>query len=287
MTEETVVVQAEPKAAPVVEAKEPIAKPVEGTAPAEKPEPAALDPNRVYTQAEVDKITSKVKKNERYRTRKEVEAFYQGRESAAPKPVEPEKPAVEDKPPTRDQYESYEAFLDAKAEYTGRKAATEYRVKAEAEQKERTAKEAKAERIKTFQAKVNEKYPDLAERAESIAHVEMPPGMGDAISESEFGPDILNHFADNPKDFERIAALSSSAAIREIGRLEARLEGAATPKPNAPVSEVKKPSSAPAPLKPVGGTAVLGDGEPSHDKPDEWRKWRDRQVMARRTGSAK
>src|SRR3990167_3838559 len=132
MAEETVVVQAEPKAAPVVEAKEPIAKPAEGTAPAEKPEAAALDPTHVYTQAKVNKITKKVKKKARYPTSKELEAFYKGREKAAPKPAEPEKPAVEDKPPTRDQYESYEAFLDAKAEYTGRKAATEYRGKAEA-----------------------------------------------------------------------------------------------------------------------------------------------------------
>lgn len=289
MAEEQVVAAEAPKAAPVAEtnaapaaaAPAPAAKPTESEVKAGE---GSVDPNRVYTQAELDKILNKVKKNERYRTRKEVEAFYQGRESAAPKPAaeKPAPAAVEDKPPQRDQYESYEAFLDAKAEYTGRRAAHEYRTKMEAEQKARAAQEAQAERVKTFQAKVNEKYPDLAERAESIAHVEMPSGMGDAIAESEFGPDILNHFADNPKDFERIAALSSSAAIREIGRLEARLEGAAKP---APVAEVKKSSAAPAPLKPVGGTAVLGDGEPSHDNPDAWRRWRDRQVAAKRSGA--
>lgn len=261
---------------------------VEGAAktPAEAPatEPAEREPDKTYTQSELDKILAKVKKNERYRTKKEIEAFYQGRESAAPKPVDKPAPLVEDKPPTREQYESYEAFLDAKAEYTGKKAAHEYRQKAETEQKERAAQEAAAERIKSFQTKVNEKYPDLAERAETIAHVEMPQGMGEAISESDFGPDILNHFVENPKDFERIAALSPSAAIREVGKLEARLEGAAQ-KP-APAA-VPKPSAAPAPLKPVGGTAVLGDSEPSHNNPDEWRKWRDRQVHKRSAGSAK
>jgi hypothetical protein len=267
----------EPKAAPVEAPKE-APKGAETPAPDEAPKET-----RTYTQDDLDRITAKVKKNERYRTRKEVEAFYQGRESAVPRT--PEKPAApaEDKPPQRDQYESYEAFLDAKADYTGRRAAREERVKGERELSERKAAEAQAERVKTLQAKVNEKYPDLAERAEAIAHIQMPPGMGAAIAESDFNADILNHFADNPKDFERIVALSPSAAIREIGRLEARLEGAAT-KP-APVVEVK-PSSAPAPLKPVGGTAVLGDGEPSHDKPDEWRKWRDRQVAAKRRPAA-
>ena len=270
--------EAKPAAAPEAPAEAP-------AAPEQKPDAKPeRDPNRVYTQDEFDKIIRKVKANERHKTKREIEAYYQGRESvAAPKPVEKPAPVVEDKPPTRDQYESYEEFLDAKAEYTGKKAAHEYRQKEVAEQKERAARETAAERLQTFQAKVNEKYPDLAERAESIAHVQMPDGMGDAIAESEFGPDILNHFADNPKDFERIAALSPSAAIREVGRLEARLEGAAKPAPAA----VQKPSAAPAPLKPVGGTAVLGDGEPSHDNPDAWRKWRDRQVHKHRAGSAK
>lgn len=284
---------AEETPAPAAEEK-PALAPAEGVTKADAPaadteapagETAAQKAARQYSQDEVDKILNKVRKNERYRTRKEVEAFYQGRESiAAPKPADKPAQEAEDKPPTREQYESYEAFLDAKAEYTGRKAASEYRIKAEAEQKQRTEREAAAERIKTFQTKVNERYPDLAERAEAVAHVEMPSGMGDAIAESEFGPEILNHFVDNAKDFERIAALSPSAALREIGRLEARFDSAAKPAAAAPVTEIKKPSAAPAPVKPLGGNAVLGDGEPSHDNPDAWRKWRDKQVAKPRAG---
>lgn len=291
MAEETVVT-AEPKAAPVEAPQADVAAPDADAPPRRRAADSVVDKEGnvkykdAYTADEMTSIVKSAKKNERYRTRKEVEAFYQGRESAAPKPDAPAKPAVEvDKPPTREAFDSYEAFLDAKAEYTGKKAAHEYRQKADAELKERAAKEAHAERVKTFQTKVTEKYPDLNDRLEAIAEVVMPDGMADAIAESEFGPDVLNHFADNPKDFERIAALSPSAAIREIGRLEARLEGAAPKAP--PVVEVKKPSAAPAPLKPVGGTAVLGDDEPSHDNPDAWRKWRDRKVAARRNVAAK
>jgi len=277
---ETKPATAEPKAADAATAKPSAAEVKEAG--------GELNPNRTYTQDEVDKILAKVRKNERYRTKKEIEAYYQGRESATPRaqPQAKAEAAPEDKPPTRDQYESYEAFLDAKAEYTGRKAASEYRQKAEAEQKARAAQEAQAERIRTFQAKVNEKYPDLAERAEAIAHIEMPAGMGDAISESDFGPDILDHFANNPKDFERIAALSPSAAIREVGRLEARLEAQQKKPDPAQAPEPKKPSAAPAPIKPVAATAPTGDDEPSHDNPDAWKKWRDRQV-ARRKGLIK
>jgi len=289
MAEEAVATQEAAETKPATaEAKAGDAATAKPSAAEVKESEGALNPNRTYTQDEVDKILAKVRKNERYRTRKEVEAFYQGRESASPRaqPQKPAEPAAEDKPPSREQYESYEAFLDAKAEYTGRKAAAEYRQKAEAEQKARAAQEAQAERVKTFQAKLNAKYPDLAERAEAIAHIEMPAGMGDALSESEFGPDILNHFADNPKDFERIAALSSSAAIREVGRLEARFEAQQKKPEGATTTEAKKPSAAPAPIKPVAATAPTGDDEPSHDDPNAWKKWRDRQV-ARRKGLIK
>lgn len=271
--------------APAAEAA-PVEAPKPAEAPAAAPDTPAEPPKetRTYTQDDLDRITAKVKKNERYRTKKEVEAFYQGRESIAPKPAaEPAKPAANDEPPTREKYESYEAFLDAKAEYTGRKAAQEYRAKAEAEAKAETARKAAEDRVKSFQTKVSEKYPDLHERIEAIGEVQMPAGMADAIAESDLGPDVLNHFANDPKDFERIAALSPSAAIREIGRLEARLEGAAKP---AAVPEVKKPSAAPAPIAPIGGNAVLGDGEPSHDNPNAWKAWRDRQVQKRKAGSA-
>ena len=282
MAEETPAPAAEvkPAEAPAVDAPK-------AETPAEVKVETAIDPNRTYTQTELDKILNKVKKNERYRTRKEVEAFYQGRESAVPKPAaEPAKPVEADKPPTREQFESYEAFLDAKAEFTGKKAAHEYRQKAEAEQKQKAAQEAQTERLKSFQTKVNEKYPDLAERAESISHIKMPEGMGEAISESDFGPDILNHFVENSKDFERIAALSPSAAIREIGRLEARLEGAAKPES---IPEVKKPSAAPAPLKPVGGTAATGTDDLSKlvDNPAAWKAARERDIRAKRAGTAK
>lgn len=257
-----------------------VVKPAEPKA-VESDEPAR-DPNRVYSQDEFDKIVAKVKKNERYRTKKEIEAFYQGRESAQPRQVaEPPKPAPVDEAPTRDKFDSYEAYLEAKSEHTAKRAAAEYRKQYEQEQEQAKAQEAQAKRRTEFQTKLTEKYPDITERAEAIAHIQMPEGMADAITESDFGPDVLNHFADNPEDFERIAALSPSAAIRAIGRLEAGFEAAQT-KPEPTLSVVKTPSRAPAPIKPLGGSTVKTDDEPSHDQPEKWAAWRNRQVQKRK-----
>ncbi len=251
------------------------------------------DPNKVYTQEEVDKIAKKVKQNERYRTKREIEAFYQGRESRpAEQPVarvEAPVAAVEEKAPERDKFDSYEAFLEAKAEYAGRKASADFRAKEEATAKEAKAKETAQQKADAFRTKLNEKYADIGARAQDIAHVVIPAHVVEAMHESDFGPDILNSFVDNPKELERIAALSPSAALREIGRLEARLEAAA-PKAEATTATApaaQAPSRAPAPIKVVGGTAVKTDDEPSHDKPDEWRAWRDKQAAKRKAGGSK
>jgi len=248
-------VAADPKAAPIPAVV--VADPPAGDATTTEP--------RVYSQEDLDRITAKVKKNERYRTRKEIEAYYQGRESIAAPAKKPEKPA-EEVVPTREQYDNYETFLEAKAEYVARKAGREERAKLEREHADKQATEANQKVMQTFQAKVRAKYPDIEERLEAIGHIEMPSGMGSAIAESDLGSEILNHFAENPKDCERIAALSPSAAIREIGRLEARLE-----KPAATPIAAAKPSAAPDPIKPGGGASGTGDADPSDkDSTEEW-----------------
>lgn len=263
-----------------VPAAEPVEKTVADTVVAEpeKPEP------RTYTQEDLDRITAKVKKNERYRTRKEVEAFYQGRESAAPKP-EPQKTNGEAKAPTRDQYDSYEAFLEAKAEFVAEHAAEKRLAKMDTETTERKAKEDRAKVTSEFQERARAKFPDMDERIAEIGEMPMYEGVQTAIAESQFGPEILNELVSKPTELERLSKMTQTAAIREIGKLEARFEAAAPKKPDptaAPAAE--KPSQAPEPIKPVGAKEVKGDVEPSTDKTEAWMAWRQRQLQAKRKG---
>ena len=245
----------------------------EGEAPAE----------RSYSQSELDRIISKVKKNTRYSTRREIEAYYQGRGEAVPRgavSVPAKEPApVEDNPPKREQYDSYEAYIEEKAAYQGRKAAREYREQAERESRQQRAQEDDARVFQGFNAKVREKFPDLEERAAEVAHIQMPPGMGRAIAESDIGPEILNHLIDTPKELERIAALPPSTAIREIGKLEARLEA----KPQEPEKKVVV-SKAPAPIAPGAKPAAPQDDQPSDgDTIEQWMQ-KERQRMRKQRG---
>lgn len=228
---------------------------VEATKQEEKP----AETPRVYTQEELDRIVAKSKKNARYQTRKEIEAYYKGREESQPK-IEPKKEEV----PARDSFNSYEEYLEAKADYIGRKAAREERDRLEKENKEKQASEELTKKSEAFRERAKEKYPDLDERLEDIADIQMSQSVLQAIAESDFGPDILSNLADNPKECERIAALSPSAAIREIDKLEARFE-TAKPEPKKTVSK------APAPINPGGGTGSPTDDNPSDsDSIEEW-----------------
>jgi hypothetical protein len=233
----------------------------------------------------MDRRANEIKKNADRRTRKEIEAFYKGRESAlvpAPKP-EPQQTS-EDKPPERGQFESYEAFIEAKAEYTGRRAAREDRTKAEQEAQVRAASEKAAAASKDFQTKVRTKFPDIDSRLEEVGDAPIHKEVQNAVTESEFGAEIFNELVGKPGEFERLFKLSPTAAIREIGKLEARFEAAAQKKPE-PEKKEAKASAAPAPINPLGGKAVSGDAEPSHDNPEAWAAWRNRQVQARRKGN--
>ena len=247
MADEVVVV-ADTEVAPVI--VEPIVEPVV-VPPAPK----------TYTQEDLDRITAKVKKNARYQTRKEIEAFYQGRDSR-PEPKEAN-PNGEIKPPERGDFDSYEDFLDAKAVFHGGRAAREERLRADGESELRRSAEAQQRIFNAFQSKVKEKYPDIEERLEAISDTVMPQQVLQAIAESDVGPDVLSYLADNPKDCERISALTPSAAIREIGKLEAKLEAPAT-KPKI------TPSKAPAPITPGSGGSPADDIPRDTDTIDEW-----------------
>jgi hypothetical protein len=72
----------------------------------------------------------------------------------------------------------------------------------------------------------------------------------DAILESDVGPQILYHLAENDDVAKRIAGLSPKQALREIGKLEARFEA----KETAPEAKPIVRSKAPAPIQPLRGS---------------------------------
>lgn len=163
--------------------------------------------------------------------------------------------------PMPEQFSDVTEYSKAIKEWTADKTRHDDRVKAETErQTQERARISKDwdSRMAAFKAK----NPDYQAKIEA-SPVKVSDDMRDAIVESEFGPEILDHFADNPDVAERLGKLSVRKMLVEFGKLETTIQGSAE-KPQAksetqtPIGEVSK---APAPITPLrGASAVVNNG---------------------------
>lgn len=100
-----------------------------------------------------------------------------------------------------------------------------------------------------------DKYPDFVQVAHT--HPYMSSDMAAVIKASDNAVEMAYFLGMNLKEAERIFKLPPMLQIKELGKLEARLE-AAPPEP-------KKPSSAPPPIKPIQGGKT---STPNYDTTD-------------------
>lgn len=165
-------------------------------------------------------------------------------------------PAADDPEPIAEKFGSY---LDWQKAYIKWELRQEQRAQ-ETTRIQNEQRAAAATRAESWQTRVTKASGEMTDFAEVAQNPDLPVTreMGEAIVESEIGPKILYHLGKNPDEAARIAKLSPVAQVREIGKLEAKLEAAAAPPANSATSQPKTQtvSKAPAPHKPVGGSAV-------------------------------
>jgi len=133
------------------------------------------------------------------------------------------------------------------------------RDKIEAERKASEERQRLNESWQTKLEKVKSEMPDYEDMVAS-SDVVVSDQVRDAILESDVGPRILYHLAENPEVAEKISKMSLVKALTEIGKIEARFEKPPEVKP------VVTRSNAPAPISPIrGGSNVdvpmTSDGE--------------------------
>jgi len=147
-----------------------------------------------------------------------------------------------------------EQFTDM---YEYAKALTDYKVDqrlAEEKQKEAQAKvEAQRQQVINTWAKRVEsakaEMPDF-EAMVGSADVVVSNEVRDAIFESDVGPQVLYHLAENPEIAEKLQGMTVTSALRTIGRLEAQFAKAETQ-----TKPVVGKSKAPAPINPIRSAA--------------------------------
>jgi len=168
--------------------------------------------------------------------------------------------------PAADQEPLPEQFTDM---YEYAKALTDYRVDQrmnEEKQKEVQARAAAerdkvinvwADRVKAAKSEI----PDFDDMVGS-ADVTVSNEVRDAIFESEVGPRILYHLAENPEIATKLQGMTLTSALRHIGRLEAQFE-----KTEPQIKPVVGKSKAPSPINPIRSAAngrdvnLTSDGE--------------------------
>ena len=159
----------------------------------------------------------------------------------------PQAPKVDEEPQPSQFNDAFE-YAKALAEYTADQRIGEMR------RQDAEAKEAQERQkvIETWASKVQAAKASMPDFDDIVASsdVVVNDDIRDAILESDVGPQILYHLAENDDVAKRIAGLSPKQALREIGKLEARFEVKETKPEPTPITR----SKAPAPINPLRGS---------------------------------
>ena len=171
-----------------------------------------------------------------------------------PAPQQQQQPAqaqpADDGSPKREQFSTYEDFIEAKATWRADKAADartrQILEESEKSKTQRSQQEAQEKQDREFRAHIEaardaiEDFDDVLQDSDAT----LTEAMRAAILESgDKGPFIGYHLAKNPEEAARIAKLSPTRQAAEIVKLEEKV-----------TKPVKAPSKAPAPISTVGKT---------------------------------
>lgn len=251
-------VAVQPTEAPAVEA------PAE-----EKQEPPKA--SRTYTQEDLDRITDKVRRNASRTARIAAERDFLARQN---QPQRQEQPSA----PQREGFASYEEFLQAQARHEAKEAARGEVERAQKAERERAANDAVAREWNEKIEAAKKDLPDFDQVVEDAADMPLTQAMAQALRESDRGAHLIHYLATHADEAERISKLTPARQMAAIVALEEKVA-----KPS------RKPSSAPAPLNPVGTSESGGDVSTTDPRSDrlstaEWMK-RERMRMEKAAGA--
>jgi len=226
---------------------------------------------KTFTQAELDAIVQK----RTAKAERRAEARYAALEQQIAELKTP-KAAAETKPesaPKREDFNSYEDFVEARALHVARQEAKKeleaYKNESKKEKEETTRAQAQRE----FQSKVNavieagqKAFPDFDAVINEAVEDGLIPTKGalyEAIMDSEMGEKLVYHLAKHPSEAERINKLGPLAQVRELGKLEDRL------------SAKKEPRET---MEPIGGRTTNTSGISDSLSDAAWIKAREKQL---------
>ena len=246
------------EAAPEAEASaEPVAEETPSEPPVAEGEATAKEERKQNPKIErrFSEIT-KQREEARAEARKEREAreALEARLKAIETQATPQKAESSNEKPKPENFTDAFEYAEALASWT----AEQTLAKRDREELERRANEQRQLAVKAWADRVTaakSELPDFDDMVQSSDVVVTDP-IRDAIMESDVGPKILYHLAENPEFAQKLNGMSVISALREIGKLEARYETKPQSKPSAAVK-----SKAPEPITPIKAASSGRDVE--------------------------
>ena len=221
-------------------------------------------------------------RDENARLRAQIDVLM--KQAQQPQPAAEQMPQPQDDPqPKQDDYPGdYGRYLEERSAWASRQAVKQVLAEAQTQaaetQKQQTAQARETEMVtqaKALFAKGIEQFEDFEEVA---ADPDLPvtDAMTSAMLASDIGHQVQYHLGSHPEEAARISQLNPVQQVREMALLEASL---LSPKPKPK----KKTTSAPEPIKPVGGkSAPKSIDEDNMDIGDYMKKFNARELSSQR-----
>ncbi len=189
--------------------------------------------------------------------------------------------------PNQEDFDTYDEYQEAMVRWNVKEEVSQSLKKREAKQRERIARD----QAQHDQKKVVDEHKariDVFKKAHADFDAVIDKGknlpltrpMQDAVVNSESGPALMYHLCQHPEECDRIAAMHPMMAVKEMGKLEARIEAAST----GPASSADSLTQAPRPIKPVGGGATASTMPLDQMSYRDYKRIRDKEEAAERGG---
>jgi len=194
-----------------------------------------------------DKVTQRAKEAEAKAQQLEQRLKeYEARQN--PPAEQPVKAQAEGKPQAHQFNDAFE-YAEALAEWSAENALKQRDIE-DANRKAQKAQEKVLNAWTEKVAKAKEVLPDF-ERMVQSSTVQVSDEIRDSILESDVGPQLLYLLASDEDYATKLTQMPTVKALREIGKLEARLE--LESKPSKKDKEPVRNTKAPEPIKPLAG----------------------------------
>lgn len=225
---------------------------------------------RTYTEEELQKALQKRLGVESRRQRRVIEAEVRAAHAERLLQERDSKPADRAEAqgePKQDDFNTYEDWLDARADWRAEQRAKKQRDTEQQQEAKRKATERWNRIREGLLDPLEDKFGE--EAVAELQKTDLTDTMLDAVLESEVGVDLGHFLLSNPKEAARIAKLPQTVQVRELAKIETKL------------SSAPAPSKAPEPITPTGASA-----SPSKSRKDmsdeEWMRDRERELKEKR-----